>query len=77
MPGNFGYSSNRNVRTRSNGRRARHGYNYRHLIQYCAALNRESEHAPIHEESMFETVAQAFAQSRRRNSSFARTRKSR
>lgn len=66
MAGNFGYNSNRNVRTRSNGRRASHGYNYRLLIQYCASLNRARVEDPRNNRivEMFSSVSEAFESAR-------------
>jgi hypothetical protein len=64
MPGSFGYNSNRNVRTRSNGRRSRHGYNYWVMIRHCAEVNREMQRRK-HAAEMFGSVVEAFARLRR------------
>lgn len=64
MQGSYGYSPNRNVRTSSNGRRARHGYNYRLAIQYCAELNRNRKNRV--NAVMFSSVAEAFKESKKR-----------
>lgn len=58
MAGNQGYATNRNVRTRSNGRRASHGYNYRLLIQQCAELNRQKKASIT--SRMFSSVSELF-----------------
>jgi hypothetical protein len=61
MAGNFGYSPNKDTRTSSSGRRQKHGYNYRHLIQYCAELNREKDGSPYkHVSEIYETIQEAF-----------------
>jgi len=67
VSGSVGYQSNRNVRTRSNGRRASHGYNYRHLIQYCAGLNRDEAEHPRNRRAleMFASVIEAFEAARK------------
>lgn len=59
MAGNQGYATNRNVRTRSNGRRVSHGYNYRLLIQHCVELNRKKKPSMINR--MFSSVSELFA----------------
>lgn len=57
---NSGYNTNRNLRTRSNGNRSGHGYNYRRLIVYCVVLNRERDTRKRPPAEMFASVRAAF-----------------
>ena len=65
--GSLGKNSNRNVRTRSNGRRSRHGYNYWLELIHCLEVNRElKRRARKATEEMFGSVAEAFSAARER-----------
>lgn len=65
--GSQGYQSNKNVRTRSNGRRARHGYSYWLELVRCIELNREMQRRRKKAtDDMYGTPLQAFAAARTR-----------
>ena len=64
--GNFGYQTNRNVRTSSNGIRARHGHNYFHMIVYCIQINRDRKTFRKVPAEMFQSAREAFDSVRRK-----------